>query len=117
VEAGQVADAGEIRVLISARDLRAIADSAVEKVKVAPPNGEVTLNTAALRDLIAAAGGAEDGDLTEAQITALAGDETREVYDVSLYAAGERPENFTTDGKLTVGLTCELKAGENAGGV
>ena len=93
------------------------------------PNGEVTLNTAVLKDLIAQAAGADDielvtkkreetENLTAAQNAALNSIRKREVYDVSIYANGAKLENFTTDsGKLTIGLPYTLKSGETADGV
>jgi hypothetical protein len=110
-------------------DLKAIADSAVENIKIVSSNGEITLNTAAIEDLIADAPGAAAIEmvtnreeareiLTDAQRAALGGSLTRAVYDVSVYVSGSKLENFaTSSGKLTIGLPYELQSGESTDGV
>jgi hypothetical protein len=127
---GESVEVNEVRVEIPVTDLKAVADSEVENVKIATVVGEVTLNTGALQDLItqAAAQGAtavevsvehkvetgEDETLTEAQKVVLEEDEkVREIYDVSVLINKARLENFQTQtGKVTISLPYELKAGE-----
>ena len=128
-------------VSISAGGLRSVADSGdVENIKIASAIGEVTLNTAAIKDILAEAGIyadtvdlvitskdeadketlLESGELTEAQETALADESVRDVYDISLYA-GEKKlfegKSASEGSKLTIGLPYKLRDGEKARGV
>jgi hypothetical protein len=118
-----------VRVEIPVSDLRAVADSQVENVKIDTAVGEVTLNISALQDLIAEAdarGAAvvevaverkaspEDGTLTEPQKEALKDDEkVREIYDVSVLINSAKLENFQTrPGKVIIGLPYGLRPSE-----
>jgi Synergist-CTERM protein sorting domain-containing protein len=141
------ADSGvrEVTAKISASDLGIVAESDVENIKIASAIGEVTLNTAAVNDLLDEAGPEavtvdvvisrkdeadkeellESEDLTEAQKAALADGHMRDVYDVSIYAgyAGDNDKKLleggsaSKDSKLTIGLPYELRTGEKARGV
>ncbi|MDR2175161.1 MAG: hypothetical protein LBO82_04405 [Synergistaceae bacterium] len=101
------------------------------------PVGEVALNSDAIEDLLARGETeaenaptldvvivkgeetlAETEEMTEEQKETLRAGNTREVFDISVYAGGKRLEDFKTEtGKLTVGLPCELKPGETGEGV
>jgi hypothetical protein len=142
-ETGESVTVRKVEIKIPIGDLIAVRDSKVENVKIVSPAGEVTLNTEALRDLIAKAEAepgsekaptvdiviakgedtlAEAKDLTEKQEEALKDEKirekVREVFDVSVYAGSERIEDFETKaGKLTVGLPYALKDGETKDGV
>jgi hypothetical protein len=125
----------EVRVEIPIDDLRAVAESPVENVKIVSDVGEVTLNTDAIEDLIArteteaenaptvdlvVVKGEEklEETLTEEQKEAVRGEGIREVFDVSVYAGGKSIEDFETPtGKLTIGLPYKLKDGETGEGV
>ena len=121
-------------VEIHTGDLAYLVDETpVENVKISSAIGEVTMNKAAIEDLVDQAGGAEyvevviehkdkdtsDSKLTDDQIEALSNENVREVYDVSLYADGEEMEGFKTSGqgKLTIGLPYSLEPGEVHTGV
>jgi hypothetical protein len=121
-------DAVKVDIFIS--DLSAVADSEVENVRVVTGVGEVMLNTAAIKDLIADAGSSaqtvelaiehkapEDSSLSTGQKAALGDAKVREVYDVSLYVDSAKLNNFNTGGALTIGLPYTLKSGETASGV
>jgi hypothetical protein len=123
---GQPIDINEVRVTIPVSDLRTVADSEVKNIKIASNVGEVTLNTDAMKDLIASAGNqatvevvitkeddARREELTTEQQETLRGDETvREVYDISLFVNNAKLEDFETTGKLTIGLPYTLKTNE-----
>ncbi|MDR3354548.1 MAG: hypothetical protein LBO21_05875, partial [Synergistaceae bacterium] len=128
-----------VKVEIQVSDLSAVAESEVEYVKIVTAIGEVTLDTAAMADLLAqtqtASPGAEvveidverketnaiveDNTLTEEQKTVLTADadNVREVYDVSVVVNNTKTENFETTGELTIGLPYTLKTGEVPDGV
>jgi hypothetical protein len=115
-------DAVKVDMFLS--DLSAVANSKVENVRVVTGIGEVMLNTAAIKDLIEDAGGAQtaelaiehkalgDSSLTFGQRAILKDVDARELYDIALYAGSVKLNNFSTDGKLTIGLPCTLKSGE-----
>ncbi|MDR1019492.1 MAG: hypothetical protein LBL73_01940, partial [Synergistaceae bacterium] len=122
----------EVRVDIPVADLDAVAKNGAGElnVKIESAAGEITLNKAAVNDLVAEAGDAEtveaviehkakgDLDLTEGQRAAVSDGKVREVYDVSLYADGlDRLDGFRTSGRLTVGLPYALGQGEAGAGV
>ncbi|MDR1481993.1 MAG: hypothetical protein LBI74_05145, partial [Synergistaceae bacterium] len=124
---GAPVEVKEVRVGISVSDLKTVAESEVENIKIASDVGEITLNTGAMKDLIASAGSQgtvevvitrEDKtrleELTQRQRETLSDDErVREVYDISLFANRAKVENFVTQtGKLTIGLPYELRDGE-----
>jgi hypothetical protein len=130
-------------VKIPVAGLKEAAESAATEamnVKIESAAGEITLNKAAVKDLVAEAGNAEtveavithkDKDapgsqdtqeepLTPAQQAAVNDEKVREVYDISLYADGTKLDNFrasTEESKLTVGLPYRLKEGEAGAGV
>jgi hypothetical protein len=118
-----------VKVDIFVTDLSEVAESEVENVRVATSIGQVTLNTAAINDLIANAGSGaqtvelaiehkapQDISLSTGQQAALSDAKVREVYDISLYVNSTKL-NFNTDGKLTIGLPYTLASGETASGV
>ncbi|MDR3164145.1 MAG: hypothetical protein LBU13_01040 [Synergistaceae bacterium] len=98
------------------------SDAAVN-VTLASSVGEVTLNKAAIADIVDEAGSAESvgvaieeepDEVTSAQETALSDEKVRAVYDVSLYVDEKKLENFQTTSKLTIGLPYTLKDGETS---
>jgi hypothetical protein len=132
ISVGDIAMQGVNAVIfqIPVSGLEKVAASAVETMSVVTAIGTVTLDGKAVDALIAEAGGAEnagiaverkdtlaDGDLTEAQKAALAGDpNVREVYDVSVVIGGDK-RDFVTEGELTIGLPYALREGESGAGV
>jgi hypothetical protein len=131
---GESTEVKEVRVEIRVDNLKTVAESKVENVKIVSDVGEVALNTDAVKDLIARAEGqaaaaveilvAKDDEarleeLTPEQQETLRGDEkVREVYEVSLLINTAKVEDFETrSGKLTIGLPYELKVGEVGSGV
>jgi hypothetical protein len=135
-EAAATGDAvREVNVDIPVSDLRAVADSAAREisVKIESAAGEITLNKAAVMDLVSGAGSADtvevvirhtddvaaDPELTAGQKIAAVGADVREVYDVSLFVGNSPIDFVTADGKLTVGLpyALDIRAGEAAAGV
>jgi hypothetical protein len=119
-----------VDVIIPISDLEIVAQSQVENVKIASEIGEVTLNTAAINDLIASSApdatevefvierkDTTEEDLTAAQKIELRDEKVREIYDVSLYVEDKKLEDFKTNGKLTIGLPYALKASETSSGV
>jgi hypothetical protein len=133
-EATAASGVRKVEVEIPVSGLNSVIDSPVENLKISSAVGEITLNNAAMEDLVFEAGSAEyvkavierkdkaalDGALTPAQRAAVSDDKTREIYDVSLYADNNKLDDFktsTTGGKLTIGLPYTLRSGEIGDGV
>jgi uncharacterized repeat protein (TIGR02543 family) len=131
-------EAGDVKaaaVKIHAEDLKAVADSGENvSVRIESSAGEITLDSGAVKDLVAKAADAEtvevvierkddaaaDGTLTEDQKKAVEGDARAVVYDVTLFADDRPLGGFSTaagGGKLTIGLPYTLRPGEVAAGV
>ena len=140
IEAG--AQVKTVDVALPLSDLKEVAESAVDNIKIETAVGEVTLDTEAIKDLIA---GAAEGDTTVDVVvehktattaadveadetltgdqkttltTLIKGETFREVYDIAvLFGGSKTPKEFTTTGYLTIGLPYTLKAGEVGGNV
>ncbi|MDR3165641.1 MAG: DUF6273 domain-containing protein [Synergistaceae bacterium] len=131
IDESSMPNAGAVTVNIPIGDAKNAAQSDVENVKVTTAIGEVTLNTAALNDLIDKAGPGDEvtvgiaiehkdasgADLPEAQKEALDDEKVREVYDVSVVVDGDKLKEFKTTGKLTIGLPYALKDAEVPEGI
>ena len=119
-----------VKVDIFVSDLEAVAESGAY-VNIITEVGEVMLDADAIGALVEKSAGAEtvklavehkgqgDSSLSTAQKAALNNEEKVNVcavYDISLYA-GDAVLDFSTDGKLTIGLPYMLQTGENASGI
>ena len=124
IEAAKGETVSAVTVQIPVTGLQAVSDDlVVQNIMIASPVGDITLDTAAVEDLIKRAGGAggveivierkDDTGLNEAQKTALKDKNTRGMGDIHIVIGKSKVDDFSTEeGTLTVGLPYTLQPGE-----